>query len=100
MIFSIVSTVHALQEYQRQTPGFDWREYLYVDTGSEIKRTDPTMIDIVRRIGSKQASASGCWIIIEFVPWDLRNHFSIEDDDDGYTEFIDIQVKTLRRTRN
>jgi hypothetical protein len=93
-------SIEALDKYASRTPGFSTREYLYGGTGPDIERTDPTMINIVQELGSRRASNDGCWIVIKLVPWDLRNHFSIEYDFDDYSEFIDFQVKTLRRTRN
>ncbi len=93
-------SVAALEEYQRRTPGFDGREYMYEGKGPNITRTDPNMINIVRVLGSQKASACGCWIIIKLVPWEFRNHLRIEDNDDDNNEVSEIQVKTLRRTRN
>jgi hypothetical protein len=87
----------ALQEYAEVTPGFDWRLYNQEGEQREIERTDPHMIDIVRRIGSRNASAPGCRIVVKRVPWESRNDWVIVDaeDVDDYSEKLVIHAKTF-----
>jgi hypothetical protein len=87
----------ALQEYALETPGFDWKLYRQDAKKNEIARTDPQMIDIVRRIGPIRASAEGCHIIIQLVPWQYRNDIFLENGaDDKYNEVIVLPFTTLQ----
>jgi hypothetical protein len=95
-------SMRALQEYAKVTPGFNWREYhLGPDFGREIERTDPKMIDIVRRIGYKEASEGDCRIAIKLVPWECRHDFDYHDMTDDLNDnrekvFFKFQARTLR----
>jgi hypothetical protein len=56
------------------------------------------MIDIVRRIGYKEASAGDCRIVIKLVAWESRHDFEIvdvTDDLDDHREEIKIHAKTV-----
>ena len=85
----------ALEEYAAETPGFNWREYEGgPDFGREIERTDPKMINIVRRIGKREASDGDCMIDIKLVPWDARHNFKIvhiTNDPNDHREKVIVQ---------
>jgi hypothetical protein len=89
----------ALQEYAKVTPQFNWREYEHgPDFSREIERTDPKMIDIVRRIGYREASGGDCRIVIKIVPWESRHDFEIVDVTDNlndHREEIRIHAKSV-----